>query len=451
MTSAQAFLFRLLWNITFQAALFAFVAVAVGPLIRRLRAKQEHVFFLGVLLLCLFAPITDTLRHAEPHSAASEFAQYASVSSATAPRSWWDLSTTPALHISASIPIGLQDIAIAGWALFVLYRLLRFALSLQKMRRLRRNAMPLRSAARAALPFWLSGLVHRVQLLESQAITTPMTVGILQPAIVLPSRLLPAMPGDDLAAAVAHEYAHIRRRDFLTHLFAEIVTLPVSWHPGIRYLSSRVSQTRELACDEDAAAHFGRRRIYTQSLLRLASLCLRLQSGDTMALSIFDGDNLEERIMKLTEKKIPLTRMALLSLVLLLSFAFGSSALLARATSLQATPAVASQSFGGTWNWMFKGRAFTTMKLVPHSAGYSGTVTESHVALDDQGYLSKADPAEDGGIATVTKTAMEGDALRVTLSDGFEFTVTLKDDTHAEIHPVGAPAIMKPVQAVKVQ
>jgi hypothetical protein len=259
------------------------------------------------------------------------------------------------------------------------------------------------------------------------------------------------MQGDDLATAVAHEYAHIRRSDFLTHLLAAIVTLPVFWHPGIRYLRSRVSQTRELACDEDAAAHFGRRRHYAQSLLRLASLCLRVQRGDALALSIFDGDNLEERIMKLTEKRIPLTRMARLSLVLLLSTAFGSSMLLARATSLQAAPAAASSAFGGTWHWMFKDHAFTTMKLVPGKTGFSGTVTQSSIALDDQGYLSQADPAEDGGIAHVTKTAMEGGALHVTLSDGFEFTVTLKDDSHADIHPIGGPANMKPIPAVKVQ
>jgi hypothetical protein len=34
--------------------------------------------------------------------------------------------------------------------------------------------------------------------------------------------------------------------------------------------------------------------------------------------------------------------------------------------------------------------------------------------------------------------------------DGFEFTVTLMDDTHAEIHPMGAPTNMKPIQAEKV-
>jgi hypothetical protein len=66
MTSTQAFLFRLLWNIALQAALFAVVTAAVSPLIRRMRAKRQHVFFLGTLLLCVFVPITNTVMHVAP-------------------------------------------------------------------------------------------------------------------------------------------------------------------------------------------------------------------------------------------------------------------------------------------------------------------------------------------------------------------------------------------------
>jgi hypothetical protein len=53
----------------------------------------------------------------------------------------------------------------------------------------------------------------------------------------------------------------------------------------------------------------------------------------------------------------------------------------------------------------------------------------------------------------MTKATLEGSALHVTVTDGhepFEFTVTLKDDTHAEIHPKGAPPNMKPIPAEKI-
>src|SRR5215469_4443445 len=44
---------------------------------------------------------------------------------------------------------------------------------------------------------------------------------------------------------------------------------------------------------------------------------------------------------------------------------------------------------------------------------------------------------------------LEGSAPHITVPDGFAFTVTLKDDTHAEIHPVGAPPNMKPIPEEK--
>jgi hypothetical protein len=54
----------------------------------------------------------------------------------------------------------------------------------------------------------------------------------------------------------------------------------------------------------------------------------------------------------------------------------------------------------------------------------------------------------------ISYAKLEGSALHVTLKDGnetFEFTVTLKDETHAEIHPKEAPANRKPIPAEKVR
>jgi hypothetical protein len=39
--------------------------------------------------------------------------------------------------------------------------------------------------------------------------------------------------------------------------------------------------------------------------------------------------------------------------------------------------------------------------------------------------------------------------LHVKVADGFEFTMVLKDDTHAEIIPEGAPLNMKPIPLEK--
>jgi hypothetical protein len=123
--------------------------------------------------------------------------------------------------------------------------------------------------------------------------------------------------------------------------------------------------------------------------------------------------------------------------------------------SLQAgsEPSKTAEKFAGTWHWMFDGRSFSTMILVRSGSGFTGSVTPSRIALSDDGVLLQADPSEDSTPQPITKAILEGSALHVTVKDGnspFEFMVNLKDDTHAEIHPVGAPPNMKPIPAEKV-
>jgi hypothetical protein len=273
---------------------------------------------------------------------------------------------------------------------------------------------------------------------------------VFRPAILLPSKVLRELGDEDLSAILAHECGHIRRGDFLVHVLCELMVLPVAWHPGIRYLMSKISQTGELACDEYAAARLGRRRSYANTLLRVASLCLRVRRGNAMALGIFDGGNLETRIDMLTKKTLSLSRGGVIGLALATSIAFGTGAVLMYATSLQAAES-SNTGFAGTWHWIFGGRSFATMILVRSGSGFTGSVTESRIALNDEGGLLRADPTEDKTPKAIAKAMLEGSALRVRVKDGFEFTVTLKNDRNAEIHPVGAPPNMKPILAERVQ
>jgi hypothetical protein len=180
---------------------------------------------------------------------------------------------------------------------------------------------------------------------------------------------------------------------------------------------------------------------------------LRVRNSNIAGLGIFDGDNLEARIMMLTEKKLSLSRARLSGLVLATSLTFGTGAVVAHAFSLQASSQSSNtaEKFAGTWHWMFEGRSFATMSLVRSGSGYTGSVTGSQIALNDDGGLRQADPSDDSTPKQITKARLAGSVLHITVTDGFEFTVTLKDSSHAEIRPVGAPAKMKPIPAEKVR
>ena len=455
MSTIRELAFDWLFNASIQIGLFAIVAVALSPFIAKAKAKYQHCFYLAIFALCLAAPVFNTLWQTRPSVAVKRSQQQLIQGAENTDHPFWDWNGHTRTHEPTLLLPAAKTALLVIWQVFFLYQLIHFGRGIYRVRRLRKNAL-LISPSKIGTAGSMIKPQHRIALLESTAIDDPVTVGVFHPAIILPSKVLPALDEQDLAAILAHEYAHIRRKDFLVLILCQLSTLPIAWHPGIKYLMSKISQTRELACDEYAAVRLGKRTAYARSLLRLASLCLQTPRSNAMGLGIFDGDNLEDRIMMLTEKRTSLTRAGLIGLALTTSILFGSSTVLARAVSLQEASAStnSTQKFAGTWHWMFQGRSFSTMVLVQNGSVITGTLTSSRIKLGDDGELSNADPGEDTTPSPVT-AKLEGNELRVTLvgteDHPFGFIVTLKDATHAEIRPFAPPtANMKPIQAVKV-
>jgi beta-lactamase regulating signal transducer with metallopeptidase domain len=448
MSTIRELVFDWLFNAAVQIGLFAILAAALSPFIAKAKAKYQHCFYLAVFALCLVAPVFNTLWQTRPSVVAKGPQLQPIQGTEHRDHHLWVWNWHSEAHESIILAPGAKTALLIIWQLLFLYQVIRFSRGIIRVHRLRRDAL-LISPSKIGMAGLRIEPPPRVVLLESTAIDDPVTVGLFHPAIILPSKMIPVFDGPDVTAILAHEYGHIRRKDFLMHLLCQLTSLPVTWHPGIRYLMSKISQTRELACDDYAAARLGKRMLYARVLLRLASLCLHVPCSNAMGLGIFDGDNLEDRIMMLTEKRVSLSRTGLIGLALATTFLFGSSTLLARAVSLQEASASANtaQTFAGTWHWMFQGKSFATMILVQNGPGITGTVTPSKIALDSDGELFRADPSDNSAPLQISKTKLEGNVLHVMVTDGFEFTVTLKDATHAEIHPVGAPPNMKPIQA----
>ena len=446
MSSIQETVVDLLVNAMVQIGFFAIVAALFSRLTAKLKGRHQFFFYLAVLLFCLAVPVINTLGRFPANVAAEKSqTQVLSDGGAVTP-SFWIWRGHAAQSREFSISPEIRSWIVGAWGVFILFRLVRFSLAVYRVGQMRRNASVV-SFARVGLE-----AAPGVALLESTEIDDPLTVGVFRPAILVPSKLLPELGEQDLDAILAHEYGHIRRKDFLVHIVCELISLPVAWHPGIGYLMSKISEARELACDDYAAARLGERRSYATTLLRLASLCLHVPRSNAVALGIFDADNLETRIMMLTKKTLSLSRSGVITLALATSSTFAVSAVLMHAISLQAMaePANTAEKFTGTWHWMFDGKSFATMILARNRSGVTGSVTESRIMLDDAGGLFRAEPSEDTTPKRIAKATLEGAALHITVAGGFEFAVTLKDATHAEIRPVGAPSNMKPIPAEKV-
>ncbi len=111
--------------------------------------------------------------------------------------------------------------AVGFWIIGVALFSLRFCFGWTALRKLQRKAIPLKDPAiLAAFQNLLETLkiTQTVRLLTSTAISVPMTMGWLKPAILLPLSLLTRLTPLELEAVLAHELAHIRRYDYLVNL-----------------------------------------------------------------------------------------------------------------------------------------------------------------------------------------------------------------------------------------
>jgi TonB family protein len=186
------------------------------------------------------------------------------------------------------------------------YFLARFLWRWTRLAILRREAIPVSPSGEAAAT-WLRCTnqfqVEGASMATSSQIFGPVTLGCLRKLVLLPAKMLVELPENDLHTVIAHEFAHLRRNDFVKNLVYEWLSLPVRYHPLLWCTSDRLMETREMVCDEMAAALSGRKE-YAHSLLRLASLLVEGAPIQTPhAIGIFDAQTLERRLMRLTEKQ----------------------------------------------------------------------------------------------------------------------------------------------------
>lgn len=103
---------------------------------------------------------------------------------------------------------------------------------------------------------------------ESPFVASPLTAGVFAPRVILPSTWR-EWPDEMRAAVIAHERAHIRRRDPVVALLARVNRCVFWFHPLAWWLSSRLAATAEFACD-DAAARACPPDTYARALVAIA-------------------------------------------------------------------------------------------------------------------------------------------------------------------------------------
>ena len=93
------------------------------------------------------------------------------------------------------------------------------------------------------------GITRRLRFLESARATMPMASGIFTPAVLMPEDAN-RWPLERLRIVLLHELAHVKRRDCLTHVVAQLACALHWFNPLVWMAARHVRTERERACDD---------------------------------------------------------------------------------------------------------------------------------------------------------------------------------------------------------
>jgi beta-lactamase regulating signal transducer with metallopeptidase domain len=196
--------------------------------------------------------------------------------------------------------------------------------------RLRRGVAPLHSTVHAALAADFARLCQRcgirrpIALLVTTASNRPYVFGVVRPAIVLPADLLEGPDHNGLPAVLAHEVAHVQRKDLLWNWLPTLAHALFFFCPFVWLANREWQLAQEIACDEMAVLNT-RAEVadYGEMLVRMVAPNWRASRPSISMLGIVETPQTLKRrliamkfIRPISRRKLVLAGVACVALVL---------------------------------------------------------------------------------------------------------------------------------------
>jgi TonB family protein len=163
-----------------------------------------------------------------------------------------------------TLPPAEIALILVGAGMFV--RIGWLATGFWRLARLRCHSRPLRP---------VSSWSVEADLRVSDAISSPVTFGLVRPAVLLPANF-PELDASVQDAILCHEILHVRRRDWLFTLVEELVRSVFWFHPAIWWLLGEIGLAREQVVDRQVVELTRSRDEYLDALLAIAGAKPRL-------------------------------------------------------------------------------------------------------------------------------------------------------------------------------
>jgi beta-lactamase regulating signal transducer with metallopeptidase domain len=281
-----------------QDALLAVGAALTLAVLHHRSAGLRHSVGMGFLLAMVLVPAMSFLRFwQQPGSAVNN--------------GWLPAMSAPQLGMIPGVFV--QDTSpVAGtlsmvWLLGVALMLLRQFGGLRLLGALERRpyeVLPAQWQARMLHLQCALGISRTVAVRLASDVVAPFTARLFRPVIWLPLTLLTQLPSEQLEALLAHELAHIRRLDWLSNGVQCVIESLLFFHPGAWWLSRRIRQEREHACDDLAVAACGDAIALAEALAQLE----RHRHPSPRLVLAAHGGSLMQRITRLLTSRTPRAR-----------------------------------------------------------------------------------------------------------------------------------------------
>jgi beta-lactamase regulating signal transducer with metallopeptidase domain len=151
------------------------------------------------------------------------------------------------------------------------------------------------------------GITPRILFLRSERAAMPMAWGVLLPSVLMPADA-DTWPTERLRIVLLHELAHVKRRDCLTHMLAQIACA-LYWFNPLAWMAARHVRTeRERACDDLVLAAGTRGPDYADQLLEIARVMRAGRYPGVLAgasLAMANRSQLEGRLMAILDPTVP--------------------------------------------------------------------------------------------------------------------------------------------------
>ncbi len=216
---------------------------------------------------------------------------------------------------ASALNVPWTTLAFLVWITGAAVMLLQAVRGMMGIRGIMQNSIPtvnglLTEAALAAASQMQVGV--SVELRQARLITVPLTFGVRQPVVVLPAEA-EEWPDERLRAALLHEMAHIKRRDWALQMLGSIAGAMYWFNPLIWAALKRMRGESEAACDDLVLAAGVPAQEYARHLLDVALSVRDNKRLRSSAVAMAQGPKVEGRLRAILSRSLsrrPVTRRA---------------------------------------------------------------------------------------------------------------------------------------------